>query len=93
MVDVKTGREVATVLPFADDGVTGGGAEPGPFFPSAVMPLVWEEDGYFASVRTMGVRCVLLFSGFAWEVHGTANGIWILGTRRGGKDHTSWQYA
>ncbi len=53
MSDAKTGEVVATVLPFADDGVA---SNAGPFFPTAVMPLVWEADGHFASVTTSGVR-------------------------------------
>ncbi|KAM5537749.1 hypothetical protein V8D89_008517 [Ganoderma adspersum] len=51
--DPVTGEVLADILPFSDDGVGGG---TGPFFPMAVMPLIWKGDGHFASFSTVGIR-------------------------------------
>ncbi|KAM5530163.1 hypothetical protein V8D89_016165 [Ganoderma adspersum] len=53
MSNPTTGEVVASILPFADNGiVTGAGLR----FPSAVVPLVWSADGHFASMSTAGVK-------------------------------------
>ena len=52
MTDAKTGKLVATILPFADDGIL---SDSGTFFPSAVFPLTWEVDGHLASISIMGI--------------------------------------
>ncbi|KAM5537753.1 hypothetical protein V8D89_008521 [Ganoderma adspersum] len=51
--DPATGEVLADILPFSDDGVS---SAAGPFFPNAVIPLVWKGDGHFASFSTVGVR-------------------------------------
>lgn len=52
MLNATTGDTVATILSFADNGVT---ADSGVIFPSSVMPLTWSVDGHFASVFLNGV--------------------------------------
>ena len=56
MWDPETGDVLADILPFSDDGVS---SSAGPFYPLAIMPLVWKKDGHFASFSTVGIRCVL----------------------------------
>ncbi|PIL36388.1 hypothetical protein GSI_00076 [Ganoderma sinense ZZ0214-1] len=53
MWDAETGAVVADILPFADDGLS---STAGPFFPAAVIPLVWTADGHYAVFSTVGVR-------------------------------------
>ncbi|PIL36413.1 hypothetical protein GSI_00101 [Ganoderma sinense ZZ0214-1] len=53
MWDAATGALVADILPFSDTGLH---SASGPFFPEAVVPLVWKEDGHYAAFFTSGVR-------------------------------------
>ncbi|KAM5533392.1 hypothetical protein V8D89_012942 [Ganoderma adspersum] len=57
MTDAKTGERVATILPFADDGIIGNS---GVFFPEAVMPVIWDVDGHLASIRVTGIGNLVL---------------------------------
>ena len=52
MSDAKTGKRVANLLPYSDDGVV---SNSGIFFPDAAIPVIWDVDGRLAYIRNRGI--------------------------------------
>ena len=52
LADAKTGKTVASILSFADDGIV---SDSGLFFPDSVIPMTWNVDGHLASIRVTGI--------------------------------------
>ncbi|KAM5530168.1 hypothetical protein V8D89_008629 [Ganoderma adspersum] len=52
LANATSGKTVATILPFADDGIV---SNSGLFFPDSVIPITWNVDGRLASIRVSGI--------------------------------------
>ncbi|PIL36399.1 hypothetical protein GSI_00087 [Ganoderma sinense ZZ0214-1] len=52
LADATTGKTVATILPFADDGIV---SDSGLFFPDSFLPITWSVDGHLASIKVTGI--------------------------------------
>ncbi|KAM5533399.1 hypothetical protein V8D89_012949 [Ganoderma adspersum] len=62
MTDAKTGKRVATLLPYSDDGIV---SNSGIFFPEAVIPVIWDVDGHLAYIRNTGIGNMVLATHYA----------------------------